>query len=269
MKRQPSTIFLALIATAALGSNAFAAPKAGTAVYDAQHRLAQLGYDSGPVDGVVGYKTATALMDFQARNGLKVTGKLTPETGHLLRQADAVMANGYYTGARPVINVRGGYHADAYLYNNVQPAGVAAWTPHGRTLWSQPVPTRFARVALNEDRYSGSSNYSVTVNGAPVLLASNQTVPVRISKTFHMNGEDAVIVTSMDGAAGCKYRSYLLSVRSDGSAAAPRELGNCSGGYEVTERANGLLIRFPSGQYATSNTMWHTWSYSGQRLGQI
>ena len=45
-----------------------------------QERLTELGYSPGPVDGIWGKKTETALKKFQEDNGLSVTGKYDTET---------------------------------------------------------------------------------------------------------------------------------------------------------------------------------------------
>jgi len=49
-----------------------------------QRALASAGYDPGPVDGVMGHKTASALRDFQRAHNLKPTGSTTPATWRLL-----------------------------------------------------------------------------------------------------------------------------------------------------------------------------------------
>lgn len=49
-------------------------------VAEAQRRLAQLGFDPGPADGMAGGRTAAALRAFQQQNGLDVTGRLDAAT---------------------------------------------------------------------------------------------------------------------------------------------------------------------------------------------
>ncbi len=44
-------------------------------VGDIQSMLANLGYDPGPIDGVHGERTATAIADYQTQNGIPVTGQ--------------------------------------------------------------------------------------------------------------------------------------------------------------------------------------------------
>lgn len=64
---------------------AFAAPY-DQAVFDAQKRLTELGYNPGPVDGMMGQKTETAIKNFQKDQGLAITGKLDEGTKQALSQ---------------------------------------------------------------------------------------------------------------------------------------------------------------------------------------
>ena len=55
-------------------------------VAQAQRRLAELGYEPGPIDGVLGKKTIDALSKFQREKGLSASGKLDDATVRQLRQ---------------------------------------------------------------------------------------------------------------------------------------------------------------------------------------
>jgi len=55
-------------------------PAADATVEAAQTELAQLGYYTGPVDGVFGPTTRDAVAKYQAANQLNVTGSLSPDT---------------------------------------------------------------------------------------------------------------------------------------------------------------------------------------------
>jgi hypothetical protein len=46
-------------------------------VREIQSRLKELGYDPGPVDGVLGPKTRKTVGEFQSRNGMQATGRIT------------------------------------------------------------------------------------------------------------------------------------------------------------------------------------------------
>lgn len=56
----------------------------GDEVVAVQQRLTELGYDPGPVDGYYGYVTQSAVMLFQAVNGLYVDGVVGPYTRNAL-----------------------------------------------------------------------------------------------------------------------------------------------------------------------------------------
>lgn len=71
-------------------ANTTGEPGNRTSVRLAQEILAQLGYNPGPVDGVVGARTRAAIRAFQASEGLPVDGKLsTPLLVNLLQTARA------------------------------------------------------------------------------------------------------------------------------------------------------------------------------------
>jgi peptidoglycan hydrolase-like protein with peptidoglycan-binding domain len=53
---------------------------ASSTVRDAQQALQDKGHDVGPIDGLMGPKTAAAVREFQQAQGLKATGRLDRET---------------------------------------------------------------------------------------------------------------------------------------------------------------------------------------------
>ena len=55
-------------------------PAADPTVEAIQERLAQLGYYTGPVDGIFGPTTRDAVANYQVANQLNVTGSLSPDT---------------------------------------------------------------------------------------------------------------------------------------------------------------------------------------------
>ena len=55
----------------------------------AQKKLESLGFDPGPADGLMGQRTAKALRDFQATEGLSVSGKLDAQTKDTLQRSTA------------------------------------------------------------------------------------------------------------------------------------------------------------------------------------
>lgn len=55
-------------------------PPAPRFVREAQRTLRELGYQPGPLDGVVGRKTREALEKYQRSEGIEITRRLDPET---------------------------------------------------------------------------------------------------------------------------------------------------------------------------------------------
>ncbi len=63
---------------------AFPCPLTDVAFY--QTRLANLGYDPGPIDGYLGDRTTAAIRAFQQARGLPVTGELSPDVETAIRE---------------------------------------------------------------------------------------------------------------------------------------------------------------------------------------
>ena len=203
----------------------------------AQERLMGLGYFVGKEDGVMGSLTIDAVEDFQYRSGLPITGTLNKTTYSVLKQtyysahwngynyAYNYGYNGHYTPIR--------YTRDNLVYSrHYEPVNYI--TESSSTLNTKEqaenvrnVPIRYASLAINEDNHGAVSNYSVMLNGNPVLNAYNQPAPVRVSENYNANGEDTVVFTVSDAYSACSYKNYLLTVRSDGSYVPAHEVGNC------------------------------------------
>jgi peptidoglycan hydrolase-like protein with peptidoglycan-binding domain len=66
---------------------AIAAPQSSPSVREGQERLQQLGFYSGPIDGLNGPDTGAATASFQRSRGMAVTGQLDPTTIGALRAA--------------------------------------------------------------------------------------------------------------------------------------------------------------------------------------
>ncbi len=258
-----------LVMVMGLATAAQAAGSTGI-VRSAQERLNQLGYYTGGVDGVVGEQTRHAILDFQRRNGLAQTGSLTPETYGLLGgQYDGRYSANY---SYHYDDNRARYHADykrPYYYYGDRYARADYWIPG--TAWNginaQALPVRYGQLVISQDRTGGTNNYAVMLNGQPVLYANNQPGALRVSKTYQLGGEDAVIFTAYDGTGGCSYRNYLVSVKGDGSTSPAQAIGNCTGNYEARVDGNMLYVSFDNGGsvYGRSDV----WRYSNSTVGRI
>lgn len=239
-----------------------------TYIHTAQMHLAALGYEVGTKDGVMGPMTTNAVMDFQARSGLPVTGKLDTLTYQSLRQTDDAARRytyGYNNYVAPRVNMAYLPAPQTMTYDRIAPAALwNDWRPH-----SQTVPVRYGNLLINEDNRGNVRDYSVTLNGQPLLRAANQPGVLRVSQTYTMSGEDAVIFTAYDGSGGCAYKNYLVTIRSDGSATAPQAVGNCAGAYQARVDGNSLFISFPNAQYASDAATWDSWRYGNSQLVRI
>lgn len=60
-------------------------------VRQAQEKLKEVGFDPGPIDGILGPRTGKALRGFQQSNNLKATGKLDTKTRQTLMAAKEKM----------------------------------------------------------------------------------------------------------------------------------------------------------------------------------
>ena len=56
-----------------------------------QETLGRFGYEPGPIDGVMRFKTGSALRAFQQKHGLRVTGRPNPETLAILGIEDKLL----------------------------------------------------------------------------------------------------------------------------------------------------------------------------------
>lgn len=222
----------------------------------AQIRLADLGYHAGRFDGVMGDVTESAIKNFQMRNGLAVTGMLTPETYSLL------------TGTARADSVLASYQAYEDYYRNIDAnrvltsdIGPVAWADRWHFVNTQRLPLRYANLTVREENDGPMRHYQVMVNGHSVLLANDQPGLLRASETFTLNKEDAVIFTAYQTAGACPNRSYLLVIHDDGSFNRPQEIGNCAGNYNARVVNNALFVDFPSVALAGGWQTWGTWRY--------
>jgi peptidoglycan hydrolase-like protein with peptidoglycan-binding domain len=73
--------------------------QSSSTVREAQQALKDKGFDTGPIDGVMGPKTSAALKEFQESQGLKTSGQLDAQTRAALDVQSAGMGSG--TTGRP------------------------------------------------------------------------------------------------------------------------------------------------------------------------
>lgn len=234
-------------------------------VRTAQMRLASLGYYVGRYDGNMGPVTQHAIADFQRNSGLAATGSLTPETFSLLDHKDYVAYQPAYFPSRTDMVA---YHV-AYGDQVLMTTTPVLWDARWHYTRTQSIPSRFGKLDINEDDRGSLRHYEVTLNGQPVLFANNQPQLLRVSKTYAMNGEDAIIFTAYHGDGACSYKSYLLTIHNDGTFSNPHEIGNCTGNFEAHVADNALMISFPQNYVANGWSTYDVWRYENNQLARI
>jgi hypothetical protein len=81
------TIALFLPSTASVAKKRDAGPPKRAELREAESRLKEMGYQTGPVDGVIDSTTQQGLMTFQKWEGRRVTGRLTRAELNVIRDA--------------------------------------------------------------------------------------------------------------------------------------------------------------------------------------
>lgn len=227
-------------------------------VRTAQIALAELGYKAGKFDGVLGARTKAALKQFQRDHHLLANGQLTARTYTLL------LKEAHRTKMENVAPVRMsefyGTHPDFYGYY------ARAYGNPNMLGSPQAISNRFADLQISEERNGPSYEYTITLNGQTVLKATSQPSPMRVSRTFSLDGADAVLFTTYDaGDTSCPYRHYLLTLRAQSDNL--RDLNNCAADYE-THVANGsLFVSFQDGN--ADDAVGETWRYENGTLVKL
>ena len=73
-------------------------PVSGAEAFEIQTALQRLGYDPGPVDGIIGPLTRNAIRSWQATTGQTADGQVTAELVDRLRQQVAMIGQGSRAG---------------------------------------------------------------------------------------------------------------------------------------------------------------------------
>jgi hypothetical protein len=240
----------ALLACVFLLSTASA--EASERVRLSQMRLADLGYYAGHFDGVMGPVTKIAIKDFQAYNGLPVSGKLTTKTYDLLVTQDY----------RHV-------HAKTVKHSNTKTVIETTTDNPWHFVSSATIPVRYGELRVDEDSHDEVHRFTITLNGRPFLRADNQPGELRISQVFNLSGEDAVIMTAWRGERNCMYKNYLITIHSNGISASTREFSSCAESSEVHEAFNALFVRFPGTMNKDGWASWDVWRYENSKLERL
>jgi peptidoglycan hydrolase-like protein with peptidoglycan-binding domain len=131
-------------------------PPSAAYVAKAQRQLAALGYDPGPVDGVLGKQTRIAIKHFQVDAEIEVDGELTPAMSDRLKKRvlEGSRLSGYAapkrqpgeeTGTAPKpVNAAGPAYevGDTYVYSDGRIETVSRVGPE-RTLWESAEGSMF------------------------------------------------------------------------------------------------------------------------------
>jgi len=215
-----------------------------------QKHLANLGYYSGKIDGIMGAKTRAAIKAFQRDHGLKADGVAGPKTRRALESADHPTIT-----SRPLTqeNIKGSEYA-AQDYQTTLNGG------------TKTIASRFARVDVSETGLGSDKRYSVNVNGQPVLEAEEQPSVIGISPTYDLGDEDAIIFTTFSpNSSECIYSTHVLAVNS--ANANLLDIQNCTRNYEAQIVSGSLYISFP--EQDDGRALGATWRLQGMDLEKL
>lgn len=168
-------------ASSALGTQTVPLPsRAITIAYDrsvarVQRALNDLGYSAGPVDGIMGSSTRSAIRSYQHDNGMVIDGQVSRELVRALRgdrreerRADAGVASSADASTQLVIDVqtelrRAGYavpEVDGKLDAETQAAIRTYQADHGLLTTGQPTEQLVAHIRQNADTVRSSGEMS-------------------------------------------------------------------------------------------------------------
>ena len=221
---------------------------------NAQLHLSNLGYYTGKLDGVMGRKTRESLKRFQRDHGLKADGVLGRKTMEALERAD------HLTNTPPPFLVHeAGGAAPVSSSSAVNPDYTNSLG--GST---QVISSRFASVDVTEDGAGADKRYRVNLNGSAIFTSEGQPSVMRISPTYDLGNEEAIIFTtySPDAASGCVYKNHVLVLNNAGGRIL--DIDNCTREYEARVDQGSLYISFPERDYA--RVLGAVWRLQGDDL---
>lgn len=196
------------------------APAASAAAVEerAQRRLNQLGCDAGPADGTIGPWTRSAIIRFQAANGLPQSGRLTKATrsrmyagGQVRCDRRPVVASG--TGRRVVISQRQNYVWLVRADGSVAAQGGLVDNPHVLSPGSYTVGSkcgRPAKIRMNSD-YGGGLWLPYFTRFAPCGVGFHR-IPVQKSDGRQIH-PDWMLGTNFEESSGCIRLSRRVAAR--------------------------------------------------------
>ncbi len=222
---------------------AHAMPRAD--VRDVQEKLILLGYDAGPIDGVMGRKTKAAVRKFQHDAEIRVDGVVGPQTRGML--ADFV--------------ARGGSRYQPRAANNQLDLYEDVLTDH-LLRGSVQLPSRFAKVDVTR---AGAGRYGLSINGTLVAASPGGNGLPRISHVFELPGEDVFLFSTPSGKPKCALEHTLFAVRANGTFMPPTPIGNCQEVMGGRVEDDALVFSFPP-QRVPSWRLEESWLY---RYGEV
>ncbi len=150
-------------------------------VKDMQRRLAELGYDSGKLDGYFGKQTMAALRSFQRAAGLKATGIADPETLAALYAKDAPIYKEPTKIGVPEIELS----AYSKLENGIYRIADSDTSDGGVTVsWFAEGDVASYDISIVDDRnnvYTDSTNVNMTIASIPITsLDAERTYTITV-----------------------------------------------------------------------------------------
>lgn len=233
-------LFVGLLA---LPAEASRASRASTR--DLQEKLTLLGYEPGPIDGLFGPKTRSAVRAFQTDADIKVDGIVGRQTRAALESALDM------GGRRPQAA-----NQQLDIYEDVLTDRLASG--------SVTLPSRYAKVEVNR---TGPGRYNIAINGNVVATSPGANAMPRISHTFELPGEDAYVFAAASPRRDCRLEHTVLVVRADGSFMPPTPVGNCKEVLNGRVQGDELVLSFPP-LHVPSWRLEESWIYQGGKIEQ-